>query len=388
MRMTRLTWVLALTVPLTLAFVPGVSVAQEQEPAAEPIAPAMPALSLYDFEDQGQAAVWTTAVPEATVRFAAGNARQGRGALEFAYTPPDEAYLEVRGAVAPVAGARTMTFSIKTTQKTSLRFGAIEEDGSLYDGFLALPANQWTDVAIPISDLQLGEEAQDENGRLDAEQITTLYFADLANLPGELGRILGHKDGPQKMWLDGVGLTAEAATSRSKTLRDEQRTQYLLDGFESDLIRFLPMGDVTLTLVAGAPGDGGTRALRMDYQLAERRWIGLVTGAAHLDLTGLQKVRFEASVGNDTRLHVLLEEKDGSRYDAVKDIKQADGWTPVELDVNDFFMGFASTDENAMLDPNQIRVIIFVVDTFNTLVDANGNGSLTLDNIELIAGPR
>jgi len=387
----RRLWTMLLVI-LMVAVIAGEALAQEEPApaetgeateAAQP--PAMAPLSMYDFEDNAQVGLWNTAVEGAVVQLAtgAGNARRGQGALEFAYTPPDEAYLEVRGTVAPIAQAQTLAFSIKTTERTSLRFGVIEEDGSLYDCFLNLPAGKWTDVAIPLTDLQLGEEAQDENGRLDADQINVVYFADLANLPGELGDTLGHKNGPQRMLLDDVGITAEPAKPRSTATRTEQGSIYLVDGFESNLIRFLPMGDVKLTPVPGAP-NGGAHALKMDYQLGERRWIGLVTGVQYLNLTGLKAVRFDAKAANDTRLHVLLEEKDGSRYDAVKDIKQVDGWTQVELDVNDFFMGFASTDENAKLDPDQIRVLIIVIDTFNTLVDANGIGSLTLDNLQLV----
>ncbi len=339
----RRLWTMLLVI-LMVAVIAGEALAQEEPvpaetgeatEAAQP--PAMTPLSMYDFEDNAQVGLWNTAVEGAVVQLAtgAGNARRGQGALEFAYTPPDEAYLEVRGTVAPIAQAQTLTFSIKTTERTSLRFGVIEEDGSLYDCFLDLPGNKWTDVAIPLTDLQLGEEAQDENGRLDADQINVVYFADLANLPGELGDILGHKNGPQRMLLDDVGITAEPAKPRSTATRTEQGSIYLVDGFESNLIRFLPMGDVKLTLVPGAP-NGGAHALKMDYQLGERRWIGLVTGVQYLNLAGLKAVRFDANAANDTRLHVLLEEKDGSRYDAVKDIKQVDGWTQVELDVNDF----------------------------------------------------
>jgi len=72
--------------------------------------------------------------------------------------------------------------SLQLTYKATLPFGIkallvilVEHDGShYYTDWIATPSEGWRTLVIPFSEFRLGGWSQDENGRLDLDQIGSL----------------------------------------------------------------------------------------------------------------------------------------------------------------------------------------------------------------------
>jgi len=339
----------------------------------------------FGFEEDADVSAWRPSSADATLSIARdpANVRGGGGALEFGYEPAEQAYFIIETDGLDVPGAQSLCLSIKCSERTPLLFGVSEEDGSSYDGFLHCPADQWLDVRVSLSDLQLRQDSEDENAALDADQIRSLLFFDLSNLPGEVGRALGWKQGPQSMWLDEVVVSADPVPSRSKTGdAGGGQKQVVIDDFESGLAFGLAVGNADIALVPRANG----HALRVQYSAAAEQWQGFVSGVGHLDLSGLQRVSMRAKATETARLVAVLEERDGSKYQSVLDLQPLD-WRQHAVPVEDFVLDPATIDENDVLDAEQLRVMILLVDTFSSVAGADGTADVSLDDLTAVCAP-
>jgi len=343
-------------------------------------------LAQFDLENEADVQGWAPLVEGTTLSIThePANVRQGQGALQFDYTPVEDYYLFQRGGL-QVPGAKSLSFSVKATEKTPLLYGLGEGDGSAYDAFLELPANKWVDVQANLADLQLRPGSVDENNQLDADQLATVVFFDLCNMPGEDGRALGWKKGPQKLWLDNVIIGTQEVPSvfRTEDLPNGKRRIVVAD-FESQVVRGLDVGGAVLDLV---PADRG-QALKITYRVGPERWSGVVLGLGSLDLRGLEQVKVRLKSAAKAAVNLVLEERgDKSHYERLLDLEGNGAWHSYEVPVAEFTLSETSEDENGQLDPGELRVVIVVVDTYNAVVDAQGQGAVTADDIELICGP-
>jgi len=354
--------------------------AAEGKPDTEP---AGGAPACFDFEGTELPAGWFNIAHEGSLRITnePADVREGRGALEFTYTPR-EGKLALLG-VTPVKAegrARSLSFSIKTEEPSALLYGVNEADRSSYQAYLYSPGGQWHDVRVDLDELMLSEDSTDEDTRLDVDEVDTIIVADLCNLPGEVGRSLGIKQGVQRMWLDNVALTQDMAPHRSCS-RAEGNGAIIVDDFDHDEIVSLPIGGPQLTLVPGPEADGDSRALEVRYRLGGHRWAGFVRALGYLELSGTSELRIMLKADHRARLTVVLEERDGSKYSSDVELRPEDGWHEVGLPIEQFVPDPNTKDENAQLDLGQLRVVIMVVDTFNASVDANGLGAYTISRI-------
>ncbi len=341
-------------------------------------------LAQFSFEEDADVDAWRSHAADAklTITRDPANVRVGTGALQLSYEPAQEAYFIIETGVLDVAGAQSLCFCVKCSETTPLLYGVAEEDGSSYDGFLQCSPNEWVDVRVNLADLQLREDSDDENEALDADQIRSLLFFDLSNLPGDVGRALGWKQGPQAMWLDNVVISADAAPSRSR-IRDVGggQRQAVLDDFESGLAFGLAIGGAHLAIVREAGG----HFLRIRYGAVAEQWQGFVFGVGHVGLTGLQRVSLRAKATQTARLGVVLEERDGSKYEFMLDL-QAGDWQEYALPVTGFAPDPGTIDENEALDPDQLRVMILLVDTFDSDVGADGTAEVSVDDLTAVCG--
>ena len=106
-----------------------------------------------------------------------------------------------------------------------------------------------------------------------------------------------------------------------------------------------------------------------------------MAGVGYLDLSGRQEIHLTIQAENRAKLTLVLEERDGSKYTAPAILDPARGWYTIELPLKGFRLDPATTDENAALDLNQVRVIIPVLDTKRAKVDEEGKGSYTVSRI-------
>jgi hypothetical protein len=301
----------------------------------------------------------------------------GRDALRFAYTA---ARTQVAALVVHDLRLRPelagLWIDIRVAQPTSLALLLTERDGSRYQAFFVLRGAQWYTIAMPLAELWLAEGTSDENGRLDIDQVSELRLIDLANLPGQVGLALGLKEGPQEMLLARLDFTAASLPGRSKT--EAQRA--LVDSFQAEPLALLPIGGPRL---ASEPGSDH-KLLRVDYQFGRYRWAGLVRGIAHLPVERLQGVAFRARAAPAVRLHVILEERDGSKYFATVLVPAGEQVRDIEMPLARFRLENGSQDENNQLDPEQLRVLIIVADTFTTNLSPGQEGSYWLADLALL----
>lgn len=375
---------------VALLVVPMQAWCQPPDPAElETMAPApLPpgVLAQFNFEDETNAQGWAPLVEGTTLSITQEptNVRQGQGALQFDYEPVEDFYLFQRDGL-QVAGARSLSFSVKASEKTPFLYGLAEADGSAYDAWAQLPANQWVDIEANLADLQLRPGSDDENGQLDTDQITTIVFFDLSNMPGEDGRALGWKKGPQQLWIDNVIISDRQVPSAFNTERlPDGNQRMVVANFESGVPRGLGVGGAILDLV---PGDGG-QALKITYRVGPERWSGIVLGVQPLDLQGLERVKVRLKSTGKAAVNLVLEERgDKSHYERMVELEGGGGWQSCEAPLAEFTLSETSEDDNQQVDPAELRVLIVVVDTYNAVVDALGQGAVAVDDIELICRP-
>lgn len=355
---------------------PAEGEAGEEEAAEEALEPAP---ANFDFEGEELRPHWFNMAQDGamTITRQPADVREGLGALEFRYMPSEAAFALIGATpIAPEGPARSLKFSFKTDEVSAILYGVNEEDGSSYQGYCYTPGGEWHDVLVDLEELMLSEDTEDENGKLDPDQIRTVVVADLCNLPGEVGRALGIKRGVQRMLLDNVKLTAQPAPKRSSRAADGTT---IVDDFTANLVTALPIGAPEMTIVPGSRA--GDRALKVGYRLGGHRWVGFVRAVGYLDLAGASEFCFMLNAAQEARLVVVLEERDGSKYETNVELDPAQGWHAVVLPVAQFAPDPKTEDENGQLDLNQIRVIILVIDTFNASVDAQGQGSYTVSKL-------
>lgn len=334
----------------------------------------------FDFEGEEPLAGWYTISHEGVVAMASDPAspRNGAGALELSYLP-DTSSLALIGVAGLTMEARprSLSFSLKTTAPSPMMFGVSEADGSTYEAYCYSAGGRWYDVSIDLDELMLATGASDENGRLDAREISGIMFADLSNLSGEVGKSLGIKEGPQTLWLDDVRLSTDLAPHRSS--RSPEGLTIIYD-FEREPPPCLPLGGPELSLADG-PDEADPGALRVVYSSEGYRWVGFVVGVGHMDLSGATDIRLSLRAGNQAKLTLVLEERDGSKYSTRLRLDPARGWYTARLPFDRFKLDSATEDENSALDLDQLRVIIPVVDAHRAQVDEDGRGSYSLSRI-------
>jgi len=366
---------------------------QATEAEAEEAAPAeeLPRFSRLDFESDELDPRWSAVDPEAVLSITreAANVATGRGALELAYSPRQGVFEQISFSGLGVEQASVLSLKIKATSATSLSIGVEEQNGAMYQGLLRAAADKWVGVSVSLDELVLAENSQDDNGRLDPDQLRGFFLADLANLGGETGRALGLKEGEQRLWLDDLELDQNAkVTLRSRVEKLGDEWLLVVDGFEDGVAWVLPIREAGLAFVNGAPEAQGRRALEMTYT-PKGRWVGFVCAPpSRLDLSAGTEFHMWTKAELSARMVVVLEERDGSKYETAAKTEADGKWHSVRLPLAEFLMDDDTTDENGQLDVGQVYRLILLVDTFDADVTPAGTGSIAIDDIGIVAPTR
>ncbi|MFW5868191.1 MAG: hypothetical protein ACOCX2_10270 [Armatimonadota bacterium] len=335
-----------------------------------------PAGARFDFEDDSLADAWSTTACNATLAVTRkrANVREGRGALELNWEATDGriAVLTV-DELEPRDRPRSLRLSVKVGEPGPVMYGVQETGGAVYQGYLYSPGGVWHDVAVDLDELMLSETTEDDNGRLDAREISGIMIADLSNISGEAGQSLGIKSGSQQMWVDAVELGSDLAPHRS--LRGDGG-ETIIDDFERTPIYALPIGGPDMTLTEG-PGEGDASALRVEYRADGYRWVGFVGAIGYLDLTERSMICLSLRAEQAAPLQVVLEERDGSKYLARHRLDPEKGWYTLKLPFTKFKPDPQTGDENERLDLDQLRVVIPVVDSRRAEVEGAGAWELS-----------
>ena len=334
----------------------------------------------FDFEQPQMLRAWSTQAPEGQLSITDDpeNVRSGGGALELVWTAtPGRLAMLSAGPVRLDGRIRSLLFSVKASEQSPIMYGVRLAGGVDYQGYMYTPGNVWHDLVVDIEELMLSESCVDQNRVFDAEQIFGIIVADVSNLSGEAGASLGIKTGVQRLWLDDVQLSDRPAPRRS---RDGANGELIIDDFDGDVVRCLPIGNPLLELVPG-PGEDDTSALRVSYDPQNYRWAGFVAGVGYLDLSERSHVALRVSAEMAVPLTVVLEERDGSKYQMRQRLDPEKGWHTLRLPFDRFKLDAGSHDENEQLDLDQLRVIIPVVDTSRAELGDNARGAWSVSRI-------
>jgi len=135
--------------------------------------------------------------------------------------------------------------------------------------------------------------------------------------------------------------------------------------------------------VTGADGKEGS-ALGVRFTFAPdgpQAWPGVVLPVGNVDLAGTRALRLRAKPRGAAKLHIVLEEQDGSKYETSTVIPEANDWQARDFALIDFALERGGADENATLDLNQVRVVIVVIDAWSALLDEKEEGEFSLDDV-------
>ncbi len=277
-------------------------------------------------------------------------------ALVYQAARTTTAGLVVEGLNLP-ANAGRLTVEMRVAQTTSVAIDLYEAGGARYQAFYWVTANGWTAVDMPLGEFWLAERSADPDGRLDPDQVRRMTITDLANLPGQVGMALGLKDGPQEMDVRRMYVGPGTAVARGEVLDDRAE----IDDRLREPLALLPIGGPGLAVVN--PGDGPELEVR--YQFGAARWIGFIRGVAQLPVGRMAALAFRAHAEPRVRMHVVLEQRDGAKFDATAMASPGPA-REIVLPLQAFRASAHGPGTSDKMDPGQMRAAIFVADTFST----------------------
>jgi hypothetical protein len=314
----------------------------------------------FDVDTEG----WQSTDPKGSVTVTQDAAicrANGGGALQLAYTPGEAQFTAVMTPTeAGLGNGKSLHFWVRTSDYAVMLLFAGERDDSHYAvGFTSLP-NTWQEVSLGLDDLQLGDDSQDENDRLDPDQITGVALADatgmLVKLAEAMPFIQAPDLGPRKLWLDDFSVTSTPTDPRWQETPLGGKPAILLDSFERSPLQWLMLcgkgADVTYDKEHKTAGD---YSLRLQYALPEGKVFGAITPLGGVPLKGAQVLRLAAMSENPMTLFIELKEADDSKYQATAPLEAGGQLKTVELPLIGFKLADDSKDENGQLDADQLK---------------------------------
>jgi hypothetical protein len=124
----------------------------------------------------------------------------GRQSLKFSYPRKGK---KIHGLIrnlekVDLSKAASLELALKTSHDGTFIVTIEEKDGSRYNKKVDLLLGDWKSFSWKLSDFTLAEDSQDENGKLDADQIKQVSIADVTNLVG------GGEADETHLWVDQV----------------------------------------------------------------------------------------------------------------------------------------------------------------------------------------
>ncbi len=241
--------------------------------------------------------------------------REGRAALDLRYRV---AKGEVSVFVLPVPGAALaaagkLRFAIRASHAGSLMLALEEQGGGRWTYPVALNANQWQELRIPLAELVLasgGDAPADANGRLDLDRVQRLTLVDvgamLAAGSADMMRLFDIPGGERRLVLDDLHFAAEAPAAA--------RGAAALDGFGDAPPPWSVFGAERVSSTAEAPLRGP--GLAIDYRKKTGRVMSAIRPLSPGALTGAEGLALELGSRMKTELTLKLEQADGGRFEA------------------------------------------------------------------------
>lgn len=317
----------------------------------------------FDFETEPTG--WLSFDPEAKLTLDDKEWQAGASSLRYDYTPRKDAFCALALADLRIAGAKSLSFWLKTSRPTAIILSLAEADESRYQALVYSNKNAWTKVALDVESLDLSDDTQDENARLDADQVRTFALADLALLEAQAGKVDGE---PRSLWIDDLIFSTTAV--RQPPVGPDQ----VLDDFEQSLVNWIPveietgggkerinfsLEDSVALIREEDKAAQGRGTLRYTYRVGHGRVDALTGAAKRITMARPRALRFRLKADHSAFFGVMLSERDKSEY-SVGFYHNKGTWQPVALSFDDFKLSSDSTDENGRLDLDQVSTIVLL----------------------------
>ena len=335
-------------------------------------------VKIDDFE--GELSAWTAVKIEDGAGFGADgdskvainrdaqHVKSGRGSLVYAYelSPTAVRLLSIQRPK-DFTGMKSLRFWVKCTSATAILIGLNETGGGNYQATVYCPAGAWQEVVLNLDEFVPDDPAKDRNGKLDLDEIESFTLMDLGSF---LVRMLADVKGPRLMWLDDVEFSSAAAPQTTGPAKSAKGAPvHLVDTFESPAIRWVPVSfeiaetprinlfDAAVAVDADASPGGGRQSLKMTYTRKAAKIQGLLRNLEKVDVKKATGLELALKTSQDGTFMVSVQEKDGSRYQKMVELKAADGWKKFSWAFKDLALADDSQDENGKLDADQIKEI-------------------------------
>jgi hypothetical protein len=329
--------------------------------------------------------------------------KQGASSLSYAYKIEPKVLRLLSAETKLPAGTQRVEAWVRSTVGTHLVMSLREADGSSYDlGFFVAP-HEWTRVVANLDEFRRAPDNADENNRLDAAQVSSIAFMDIANMLAfseEVAKALPGLAGPRQLWLDDLRFAAAKAPLASGELKEGENA-FVVDNFENGLVRWMfakilfagptfeifpPSASLRVLAEAAGPGmartpvEPGGKGLRYTYTRAAQEAFALVCNLERVDLARADRLRLSINASQKSLLIIQIEEKDGSKYNHAIMPDDSVGWRNLDLDLKALALSDDSKDENGMLDPGQIKEIS-ILDASAFVGGGQGDTTIDLDAI-------
>lgn len=325
---------------------------------------------------------WTALGPHANAGTTneSGKVKNGKNALAFNYridtAPANPGEPPIDALVRPVreaqlAGARSVSFWVRSDADAPLALALTERMGGRYTAGFWVSKNQWQHVVLALDDFTLGDgkdDPKDLDGKLDMDQVENIAlinlhaFVALSLKDTPLNATLFPlQNGPRALWMDDFSVSRASAAfdTHAPTLPEGEKSGLWVDALRRDTPGWLPLGAVEMKIDANAPTKG--RALRLDYT----QQMGKITAALRdvhaTDLSRYDHLEFDIASAKTGRVLLVLEEKTGARYQTVLDVEGGSVSSRKAI----YFANLAVADDgpkdaNGKLDLDQIKNLSFV----------------------------
>ncbi len=298
----------------------------------------------------------------------AEHVKSGKGSLSYTYEiAAGTVRLLAHQRTADLAGMKSLRLWVKASHDTSVVIGLAESDSATYQTAATCAAGKWQEIVVNLDELVPDEATKDANGKLDLDQVGSIQVMDIGSF---LVNLLPDLKATRTLWLDDIAFSSQpAALTTGVTEVTRVVPAFLVDSFESPVVRWIPISlefaeppkfdlfDAPVSIDREAPPQGGQQSLKFAYPRKGGKANGIMRNLEKNDLSRAASLDLSLKVSHDGTFVVSVEEKDGSRYQKMVELKALDGWKTQSLAFGDLTLADDSQDDNARLDPAEIKQV-------------------------------
>ncbi|MFQ3610807.1 MAG: carbohydrate binding domain-containing protein [Fimbriimonadales bacterium] len=273
--------------------------------------------------------------------------KSGKQALQYTYTA-GSGILNVLFRLEPESWAEGFRFWVKTSRPTVLAFAITEESEERWQVAFWVGGNQWQQVNLALSDFERAEDSPSQNGKLDMQDAVAVGFVDvgaiLFTIP-ETAILFGEQKGTRMLWLDDFEFLSKAP---ARTQRPD-----MVDDFQRDYLSWIATQGVQIRKEGNA--------MRVEYDSPIPGIFAVLKPLTIGSLKNTRGVQVNLSVRNSTLLALVVEEEDGERWQATREIggdEKVENWQAL-------WSSFTITDDtkgkgDGKFDPAKVKLLSLI----------------------------